>query len=168
MCDPSVTAFEPEALGNLVEGLDFHRFYFENLWSKNSKPVHTTILNPHIHLIGEEAACIAYIRITQYIDTNGMPRTAQSEETRIWHRRDGKWQIVHFHRSGSPSAITNLVSLLTALLLSILETDLRSGPAIWWELLQLHAGLLLLNARDTLAGQAQTTASCFQCFFFIS
>ncbi|KAL2095209.1 hypothetical protein ACEWY4_009928 [Coilia grayii] len=108
MCDPSVTAFEPEALGNLVEGLDFHRFYFENLWSKNSKPVHTTILNPHIHLIGEEAACIAYIRITQYIDTNGMPRTAQSEETRIWHRRDGKWQIVHFHRSGAPSAITNL------------------------------------------------------------
>ncbi|MBN3318497.1 KCC2A kinase, partial [Atractosteus spatula] len=105
MCDPSVTAFEPEALGNLVEGLDFHRFYFENLWSKNSKPVHTTILNPHIHLIGEEAACIAYIRITQYIDNNGMPRTAQSEETRIWHRRDGKWQIVHFHRSGAPSAI---------------------------------------------------------------
>uniref|UniRef100_A0AAY4B4U2 calcium/calmodulin-dependent protein kinase n=1 Tax=Denticeps clupeoides TaxID=299321 RepID=A0AAY4B4U2_9TELE len=103
MCDPSVTAFEPEALGNLVEGLDFHRFYFENLWSKNSKPVHTTILNPHIHLIGEEAACIAYIRITQYIDNNGMPRTAQSEETRIWHRRDGKWQIVHFHRSGAPS-----------------------------------------------------------------
>lgn len=107
MCDPSVTAFEPEALGNLVEGLDFHRFHFENLWSKNSKPVHTTILNPHIHLIGEEAACIAYIRITQYIDANGMPRTAQSEETRIWHRRDGKWQIVHFHRSGSPSALTN-------------------------------------------------------------
>lgn len=30
MCDPAVTAFEPEALGNLVEGLDFHRFYFEN------------------------------------------------------------------------------------------------------------------------------------------
>lgn len=25
-----MTAFEPEALGNLVEGLDFHRFYFEN------------------------------------------------------------------------------------------------------------------------------------------
>ncbi|ROJ62462.1 Calcium/calmodulin-dependent protein kinase type II subunit alpha, partial [Anabarilius grahami] len=77
-----------------------------DVWSKNSKPVHTTILNPHIHLIGEEAACIAYIRITQYLDTNGMPCTAQSEETRIWHRKDGKWQIVHFHRSGSPSAIT--------------------------------------------------------------
>nr|KAF6346238.1 calcium/calmodulin dependent protein kinase II alpha [Pipistrellus kuhlii] len=64
MCDPGMTAFEPEALGNLVEGLDFHRFYFENLWSRNSKPVHTTILNPHIHLMGDESACIAYIRIT--------------------------------------------------------------------------------------------------------
>uniref|UniRef100_A0A3B3XZK6 calcium/calmodulin-dependent protein kinase n=1 Tax=Poecilia mexicana TaxID=48701 RepID=A0A3B3XZK6_9TELE len=106
MCDPAVTAFEPEALGNLVEGLDFHRFYFENLWSKNSKPVHTTILNPHIHLVGDEAACIAYIRVTQYIDSNGTPRTAQSEETRVWHRRDGKWQIVHFHRSGSPSTLS--------------------------------------------------------------
>lgn len=28
--DPHVTAFEPEALGNLVEGMDFHKFYFEN------------------------------------------------------------------------------------------------------------------------------------------
>ena len=26
LCDPSLTAFEPEALGQLVEGLDFHRF----------------------------------------------------------------------------------------------------------------------------------------------
>ncbi|XP_009321024.1 PREDICTED: calcium/calmodulin-dependent protein kinase type II subunit alpha [Pygoscelis adeliae] len=105
MCDPGMTAFEPEALGNLVEGLDFHRFYFENLWSRNSKPVHTTILNPHIHLMGDESACIAYIRITQYVDAGGIPRTAQSEESRIWHRRDGKWQIVHFHRSGAPSVL---------------------------------------------------------------
>lgn len=30
ICDPHLTAFEPEALGNLVEGMDFHKFYFEN------------------------------------------------------------------------------------------------------------------------------------------
>ncbi|KAE8292047.1 Calcium/calmodulin-dependent protein kinase type II subunit beta [Larimichthys crocea] len=51
ICDPGLTSFEPEALGNLVEGMDFHRFYFENLLAKNSKPIHTTILNPHVHLI---------------------------------------------------------------------------------------------------------------------
>lgn len=30
ICDPGLTSFEPEALGNLVEGMDFHKFYFEN------------------------------------------------------------------------------------------------------------------------------------------
>ncbi|XP_017370885.1 calcium/calmodulin-dependent protein kinase type II subunit beta isoform X10 [Cebus imitator] len=104
ICDPGLTSFEPEALGNLVEGMDFHRFYFENLLAKNSKPIHTTILNPHVHIIGEDTACIAYIRLTQYIDGQGRPRTSQSEETRVWHRRDGKWQNVHFHCSGAPVA----------------------------------------------------------------
>ncbi|XP_007961174.1 calcium/calmodulin-dependent protein kinase type II subunit gamma isoform X11 [Chlorocebus sabaeus] len=104
ICDPGLTSFEPEALGNLVEGMDFHKFYFENLLSKNSKPIHTTILNPHVHVIGEDAACIAYIRLTQYIDGQGRPRTSQSEETRVWHRRDGKWLNVHYHCSGAPAA----------------------------------------------------------------
>nr|XP_023682178.1 calcium/calmodulin-dependent protein kinase type II subunit beta isoform X11 [Paramormyrops kingsleyae] len=104
ICDPGLTSFEPEALGNLVEGMDFHRFYFENLLSKNSKPIHTTILNPHVHLIGEDAACIAYIRLTQFVDGQGRPRSSQSEETRVWHRRDSRWQNVHFHCSGAPAA----------------------------------------------------------------
>ncbi|XP_046697415.1 calcium/calmodulin-dependent protein kinase (CaM kinase) II beta 1 isoform X11 [Silurus meridionalis] len=104
ICDPGLTSFEPEALGNLVEGMDFHRFYFDNLLSKNSKPIHTTILNPHVHLIGEDAACIAYIRLTQYVDGQGRPCSSQSEETRVWHRRDSKWQNVHFHCSGAPAA----------------------------------------------------------------
>ncbi|XP_051973053.1 calcium/calmodulin-dependent protein kinase type II subunit beta-like isoform X8 [Xyrauchen texanus] len=104
ICDPGLTSFEPEALGNLVEGMDFHRFYFENLLAKNSKPIHTTILNPHVHLIGEDAACIAYIRLTQFVDGQGRPHSSQSEETRVWHRRDCKWQNVHFHCSGAPAA----------------------------------------------------------------
>uniref|UniRef100_A0A672M4W5 calcium/calmodulin-dependent protein kinase n=1 Tax=Sinocyclocheilus grahami TaxID=75366 RepID=A0A672M4W5_SINGR len=106
ICDPGLTSFEPEALGNLVEGTDFHRFYFENSLSKGHKPIHTILLNPHVHLIGEDAACIAYIRLTQYMDVSNMPRTMQSEETRVWHRRDGKWQNIHFHRSGSPTVPT--------------------------------------------------------------
>uniref|UniRef100_A0A8C2H8U9 calcium/calmodulin-dependent protein kinase n=1 Tax=Cyprinus carpio TaxID=7962 RepID=A0A8C2H8U9_CYPCA len=93
--DPGLTSFEPEALGNLVDSL-----------SKGHKPIHTILLNPHVHLIGEDAACIAYIRLTQYMDVNNMPRTMQSEETRVWHRRDGKWQNIHFHRSGSPTVPT--------------------------------------------------------------
>ncbi|XP_045465165.1 calcium/calmodulin-dependent protein kinase type II alpha chain isoform X15 [Harmonia axyridis] len=101
ICDPHLTAFEPEAMGNLVEGMDFHKFYFDNVLSKNCKAVNTTILNPHVHLLGEDAACIAYVRLTQYLDKQGQAHTHQSEESRVWHKKDNKWQNVHFHRSGS-------------------------------------------------------------------
>lgn len=101
LCDPNLTAFEPEALGNLVEGMEFHRFYFDNLLGKQSKQQNVTILNPHVHLLGEDAASIAYVKITQFLDKVGIPHTQSAEETRIWHRRDGRWQNVHLHRSTS-------------------------------------------------------------------
>ncbi|XP_054166407.1 calcium/calmodulin-dependent protein kinase type II alpha chain-like isoform X2 [Oppia nitens] len=99
LCDSQMTAFEPGALGNLVEGMDFHKFYFDNVLGKNSKGLNTTILNPSVHLLGDDAACIAYIRLTQYMDKSGVAHTQQSEETRVWHKKDGTWQNCHFHRS---------------------------------------------------------------------
>ncbi|XP_046455386.1 calcium/calmodulin-dependent protein kinase type II alpha chain isoform X5 [Daphnia pulex] len=106
ICDPHVTSFEPEALGNLVEGLEFHKFFFDNLLGKNCKSINTLILNPHIHLMGEDAACIAYVRLTQFVDKQGQAHTQQNEETRVWYRRDGKWLNVHFHRSGASTPCT--------------------------------------------------------------
>ncbi|KAG7236469.1 hypothetical protein INR49_000843, partial [Caranx melampygus] len=123
ICDPGLTSFEPEALGNLVEGMDFHRFYFENLLAKNSKPIHTTILNPHVHLIGEDAACIAYIRLTQFVDSQGRPRSSQSEETRVWHRRDSKWQNIHFHCSGAPAAPLQMNAIVLSVRSALLERE---------------------------------------------
>uniref|UniRef100_A0A646QE86 calcium/calmodulin-dependent protein kinase n=1 Tax=Hemiscolopendra marginata TaxID=943146 RepID=A0A646QE86_9MYRI len=110
ICDPHMTSFEPESLGNLVEGMEFHKFYFDNVLGKNCKSINTTILNPHVHFLGDDAACIAYIRLTQFMDKSGMAHSQQSEETRVWHRRDGKWQSVHFHRSRSPSSPFTVVA----------------------------------------------------------
>ncbi|WKY08085.1 hypothetical protein Q1695_007522 [Nippostrongylus brasiliensis] len=84
LCDPAMTCFEPEALGNLIEGVEFHRFYFDY---GNSNPrkgqLHTTMLNPNVHVMGEEGACIAYVRLTQYMDRNGEARTRQTQESRF-------------------------------------------------------------------------------------
>lgn len=30
ICDINLTAFEPESLGNIVVGMPFHKFYFDN------------------------------------------------------------------------------------------------------------------------------------------
>nr|XP_057934249.1 calcium/calmodulin-dependent protein kinase type II delta chain-like [Doryrhamphus excisus] len=101
--DPSITSFEPEAVGQLVEGMSFHRFLFENDLPRLGGLVHIHLLNTHVRMLGEDAACMSYVRLMQYLDPDIMQsRTLKSEETRIWQHRNGKWVNVHFHRSGSP------------------------------------------------------------------
>jgi ketosteroid isomerase-like protein len=75
------------------------------LSAKTSKPtINCTMLTPVIHTLGDEAACIAYVLLLQYIDRNGQPQSVRTEETRVWHKKDSRWQCVHFHRSGMPVA----------------------------------------------------------------
>jgi calcium/calmodulin-dependent protein kinase (CaM kinase) II len=95
LCDPSLTAFEPEALGQLVEGLEFHHFYFKLSGFRTNQQ--TTMCAPRVRLMGD-VAVITYIRLNQRVGDNG-PQTSGSEETRVWQRRDGRWRHVHFHRS---------------------------------------------------------------------
>ncbi len=95
LCDPTLTAFEPEALGQLVEGLEFHRFYF-NLGGVQGAH-HTTMAGANVRVMGD-VAVIAYVRLNQRVGPQG-PYTAAVEETRVWQRQDGRWRHVHFHRS---------------------------------------------------------------------
>lgn len=96
LCDPSLTAFEPEARGYLVDGLDFHHYYFK-IRGDDSNPIQSTIVAPHIRIMGD-VAIIAYTRLTQRVTAEG-PTTSAMEETRVWERVDGIWKHVHFHRS---------------------------------------------------------------------
>jgi calcium/calmodulin-dependent protein kinase (CaM kinase) II len=98
LCDPSLTAFEPEALGHLVEGLEFHRFYFK-LSGGQVKP-QNMMCDAHVRIMGD-VAVVAYYRLTQFVDGDGHPGTRGTEETRVWQRHNGRWQHVHFHRSPS-------------------------------------------------------------------
>jgi ketosteroid isomerase-like protein len=96
LCDPSLTCFEPEALGQLVEGLDFHQFYFK-LGAVQGHHC-TTMASPHVRVLGD-VAVISYIRLNQRVAADGAPTTRAVEETRIWQRQNGRWKHVHFHRS---------------------------------------------------------------------
>lgn len=95
-----ITCFEPEACGHLVHGLPFHEFYFR-LGEGGAKPKHltTTMVAPHVKLLSDSAALVAYVRLVQKLDAAGHPITVRSEETRLWQKVGGRWQHVHFHRS---------------------------------------------------------------------
>jgi ketosteroid isomerase-like protein len=100
LVDPEITCFEPEALGHLVDGLEFHRWYFDLPHGGGpTVPRNTTMASPRVWMLGPDAAVVAYIRLTQKIDTDGLPATTQCEETRVWRRQDGRWRHIHFHRS---------------------------------------------------------------------
>ena len=98
LCDPSLTAFEPEAGGHLVSGLDFHRFYFEKRDTDDDGiDRQSSISSPSVRLLGDSAV-VTYVRLVQLCN-DGRHTTSAFEETRIWERQDDAWRHVHFHRS---------------------------------------------------------------------
>ena len=97
LCDPTLSAFEPEASGQLVEGLDFHRYYFD--LGPRKTPAHTTLCAPHVRMLGDDAAVVSYVRLIQVVDQAGASQTLRFAETRVWQRQQGQWKHVHFHRS---------------------------------------------------------------------
>jgi calcium/calmodulin-dependent protein kinase (CaM kinase) II len=96
LCDPSLTAIEPEAPGQVVEGLPFHRFYFDLGGIRGRHQ--TTMCAPQVRVMGD-VAVVAYVRLVQRLSAEGAPQTMATAETRIWQRKDGRWRHVHFHRS---------------------------------------------------------------------
>lgn len=98
LCDATLTAFEPEACGHLVEGMDFHRFYFE--LKRGDTPRQTTLVQPHVRILGDDVGIVSYNRLLQSVDSDGQPVSSCTEETRVWQLQEGSWKHVHFHRSG--------------------------------------------------------------------
>lgn len=95
LCDDTLTAYEPEALGCRVTGMPFHKFYFHS--ESAGARSQTTMIDPHVRLMGD-CAVVTYIRLIQRETASGFS-SASFEETRVWQRQDGQWQHVHFHRS---------------------------------------------------------------------
>jgi ketosteroid isomerase-like protein len=96
LCDSGLTAFEPESGGQLVEGLEFHRFYFRLGGARG--PHATTMCQPRVRVMGD-VALVTYVRLNQRVGPDGQPGVNRFEETRVWQRQGGAWKHVHFHRS---------------------------------------------------------------------
>jgi len=95
LSDPELTAIEPEAPGQVVKGLEFHRFYFASGKKPGSRQ--TTMCQPVVQISGDMAV-LAYVRLVQKL-VEGRAATVASAETRIWRRHGKSWRQSHFHRS---------------------------------------------------------------------
>lgn len=136
LCDPGLTAFEPEAqgqahsclfsvlrnlcftqtltgripcyfTGHLVEGLEFHKFYFDlkkstsnNGAEERNLTARSTIVSPRVTIV-DNLGIVTYTRLVQYPPEGNVEAV---NETRIWERSKGEdgqweWKNLHFHRS---------------------------------------------------------------------
>eukprot|EP00899_Mesostigma_viride_P026496 jgi/Mesvir1/7030/Mv09157-RA.1 len=109
LCDEKITAFEPEAQGQLVEGLPFHKYYFDKAAASKRPglPASSTITSPRI-LLHNGTAVVTYVRLVQRVSDSGSVTVSASEETRVWAHKPGPngeltWLNVHFHRSPAPT-----------------------------------------------------------------
>lgn len=96
LCDENITCFEPEALGHLVSGLPFHKFYFDLPGS--GTPRLSSMTSPSVRVVGK-IGIVCYARLVQKLDGNGAPVSVCANETRIWRRDEDGWKHIHFHRS---------------------------------------------------------------------
>lgn len=98
LCDETITCFEPEALGHLVEGLPFHKFYFDLPGTPTKPAKQSSIASPRVRVMGDSAV-VTYVRLVQKLESSGAPVTASAMETRIWTKTSAGWKHVHFHRT---------------------------------------------------------------------
>ncbi len=102
LCDASLSAFEPEARGQLVEGMAFHKYLFHKYFfdlGRPKTPQNTTMCAPHVRMLGHDVAIVSYVRLHQKLDSSGAPVIRRHEETWVWQQQQGEWKHVHFHRS---------------------------------------------------------------------
>jgi ketosteroid isomerase-like protein len=78
-------------------GLDFHRFMIENTWAGAAEEWRYDLLEKHCQRYGD-TAIVTYTFMLSQITAEGVKHRTHNE-SRVLHRQDGQWRVVHVHKS---------------------------------------------------------------------
>ena len=84
------------------DGLDFHLFMIEHRFGGAGNDYRIDLLEPRLQLYGD-TAIVTYTLMLSRADANGVTHRTHNE-TRVLLKREGKWQVVHVHKSPAWSA----------------------------------------------------------------
>lgn len=79
------------------DGLDFHTFMIDHAWAGTGGDYRYDLLEPRLQLYGD-AAVVCYTFMLSRATPAGIDHRLHNE-SRVLIRRDGKWQVVHVHKS---------------------------------------------------------------------
>jgi hypothetical protein len=101
-----VTFYEWYISTQRIDGLDFHlRETAANARAAEARrasgelyEVEHEVLAPKVQFLDENVAVVTYTLLMRYLTAEGVRHT-QHNETRVFHRRESDWQLVHCHKS---------------------------------------------------------------------
>jgi hypothetical protein len=82
-----------------MDGLDFHFFMLEHNWSGIDGDFRYDLLEPHLQLY-DSTAIVSYTFMLTTVQ-NGKVVQETHNESRVLIKTNGKWQVVHVHKSPS-------------------------------------------------------------------
>ena len=97
LCDKDMTCFEPECRDQLIEGVNFHKFYFDNP-TQNVAPKFG-FSEIKVRLFKDNGASISFVKTTTGVSESGENVSRVGRETRVWSLIGKNWKCIHFHRS---------------------------------------------------------------------
>ena len=79
------------------DGLDFHRFMIEHRWAATGD-YRYDLLEPRLQLYGD-TAIVSYTFMLSVARPEGGVEHRTHNESRVLIKRNGRWQVVHVHKS---------------------------------------------------------------------
>ena len=95
---PDLTLYEYFVTPHRQEGLAFHQFMIERRWATGGAPYQLSLLEPKVQWLAEGQVSVA--SYTLLLSVSGSELTHRTHnETRVLEKREGRWVVVHVHKS---------------------------------------------------------------------
>jgi ketosteroid isomerase-like protein len=91
------------------DGLDFHLFMIENGWSGTEGQFRYDLLEPRVQVYGDTAV-VSYTFMLSRVEEDGRISHQTHNESRVLFYNEGRWRVVHVHKSpayGAPHSSDN-------------------------------------------------------------
>lgn len=92
-----LSLYEYWIVSHRQDGLAFHQFMIENRWTGTPQAQRFDLFEKRCQLYGDTAIVTYTFMLSQSID--GVLTHHTHNESRVLVRRDGRWQVVHVHKS---------------------------------------------------------------------
>lgn len=101
---PDLSLYEWFVTPHRLDGLEFHNFMIEHNWAGAATAFRYDLLEPRLQLYGDTAVLSYTFMLTLAKEEGGVSHRTYNE-SRVLVKQNGRWQVVHVHKS--PAAISH-------------------------------------------------------------